>query len=342
LRGKNRDCVPAAEKRNAKLINTHIVKIAGLLINGITKKRDPAKETQNRQCTQCGKKLGVRFTNSICKNCMEKRKKYNKQYYKDKFSELSEKRKAIYAERKQTHQCPQCGKKKRKTDGHTFCEDCRAYQRNYRKEKSSRYRDRNRDKKRALYAKRKQNHQCPQCGKKLGLRYTKIKCKNCMEKSRQYNNEKSSEINDKRRALYAERKQNRQCPNCGKKKRKTDKHSFCEDCRAYQRNYYKERSSERTQNRQCTQCGKKLGVRYTKIKCKNCLEKSKQYYNEKSSELSEKKKAISAGRKQNRQCPNCGKKLGLRYTKTLCKDCLEKSRQYIKQYRNLKFSPKPH
>ena len=94
--------------------------------------------------------------------------------------------------------------------------------------------------------------------------------------------------NKERRKQYRERQELGLCPRCGKKKNKKEKYSFCEDCRAFFRNYQidkidkinsarKTRYEERKANRQCPRCGKKHGVRYTKIMCKKCLDKSYTY-----------------------------------------------------------------
>jgi len=94
--------------------------------------------------------------------------------------------------------------------------------------------------------------------------------------------------NKERRTVYLERQRQGLCPRCGKKKRKTEKHSYCEDCRAFFRGYQKEAATEisytrkalydeRKRNGQCPRCGKKHGARYTKIICKKCLEKSYSY-----------------------------------------------------------------
>jgi len=87
-----------------------------------------------------------------------------------------------------------------------------------------------------------------------------------------------------RRRTYRERKEQGNCPRCGRKKRKAEKTIYCEDCRAYFRDYVADNSevisssrqaiyNERKANGQCPCCGKKLGVRYNKIICRKCLDK---------------------------------------------------------------------
>jgi len=91
-------------------------------------------------------------------------------------------RRTVYLERQRQGLCPRCGKKKRKTEKFSYCEECRAFYRNYQEEKAAEISNN----RKAAYAERKENGQCPRCGKKLGVRYTKIMCKKCLEKSRQY------------------------------------------------------------------------------------------------------------------------------------------------------------
>ena len=91
-------------------------------------------------------------------------------------------RRTLYLERLEQGLCPRCGKKRPKKEKNSYCEDCRAFFRNYQEENAGEI-SRNR---KALYAERKQNRQCPRCGKKHGARYTKIMCKKCLEKSYSY------------------------------------------------------------------------------------------------------------------------------------------------------------
>jgi len=91
-----------------------------------------------------------------------------------------------------------------------------------------------------------------------------------------------------RRVIYNQRKKKGYCPRCGNKTGKNSKFIYCDDCREFFRNYNKKVS-----------------------KTLNKLRKAK--YDE---------------RKENNQCPRCGKKLGKRYTKTICPVCLEKQYNY--------------
>jgi uncharacterized paraquat-inducible protein A len=94
--------------------------------------------------------------------------------------------------------------------------------------------------------------------------------------------------NSERRIIYLERKEHGYCPRCGNKVRKNYKFSYCEDCRAFFRNYYNDisesisevrrsRYSQRKDNRQCPRCGKRLGKKYKNIICTECLEKQYKY-----------------------------------------------------------------
>ena len=91
-------------------------------------------------------------------------------------------RRALYRERQKKGLCPRCGKKKRKTEKYSNCDDCRAFFRKYQGENSAE----NNAARKAIYAKRKKNKQCPRCGKKHVSKYTKIMCKKCLEKSYSY------------------------------------------------------------------------------------------------------------------------------------------------------------
>ena len=95
--------------------------------------------------------------------------------------------------------------------------------------------------------------------------------------------------NKERRKIYLERQKQGLCPRCGKKKSKREKYSYCDDCREFYRNYQYEKSEEINSNR----------------------------------------KALYEERKANGQCPRCGKKHSARYTKIMCKKCLEKSYSYL-------------
>jgi len=91
--------------------------------------------------------------------------------------------------------------------------------------------------------------------------------------------------NKERRLIYKERKNQGFCPRCGQKKRKSDKNSYCEDCREYFRDYNYENADiinqarqdlyhQRKKNNQCPRCGKKIDSRYENIICRNCLAKA--------------------------------------------------------------------
>jgi Zn finger protein HypA/HybF involved in hydrogenase expression len=91
-----------------------------------------------------------------------------------------------------------------------------------------------------------------------------------------------------RRKLYIQRKKNGCCPRCGQKVRKNSKFSFCDDCRSFFRSYFSEISDRINIARK---------ARYDK-------------------------------RKKNSQCPRCGKPLDKRYSKIICKKCLDKQYEY--------------
>ena len=93
-------------------------------------------------------------------------------------------RRIIYLQRKESGHCPRCGGKKNKSDiQHTYCEDCRSFFRNYQKEGS----ESANEIKKSRYLERKNNRQCPRCGKKHGKRYSNIICLDCLDKQYGYN-----------------------------------------------------------------------------------------------------------------------------------------------------------
>ena len=96
--------------------------------------------------------------------------------------------------------------------------------------------------------------------------------------------------NKERRATYRERKELGLCPRCGGKVRKNSRFTFCDDCREFFRDY----NAETAEN------------------------------------TSEIRRARYAERIENHQCPRCGKKLGKKYTKKICPECLEKQYSYNK------------
>jgi len=92
-------------------------------------------------------------------------------------------RTALYLQRKKEGCCPRCGGRKKKNSKFIFCDDCRAFFRNYNKSISE---DLNEARK-SRYDERKENHQCPRCGKKLVKSYKKTMCLACLEKQYKYN-----------------------------------------------------------------------------------------------------------------------------------------------------------
>jgi hypothetical protein len=93
------------------------------------------------------------------------------------------KRRIVYRKRKESGCCPRCGVKVRKNSKFIYCEDCRAFFRNYNNsisEELSRTR-------KARYDERKENNQCPRCGKNLGKKYKRTICLSCLKIQYKYN-----------------------------------------------------------------------------------------------------------------------------------------------------------
>ena len=92
----------------------------------------------------------------------------------------------------------------------------------------------------------------------------------------------------KRKVLYQKRRKSGDCPRCGKKRSKTSKYIFCDDCRAFFRGYNQEISetinkdrrakyNKRKKSNECPRCGKKLPKTYEKKICPKCLAKQYEY-----------------------------------------------------------------
>jgi len=83
---------------------------------------------------------------------------------------------------------------------------------------------------RAVYLQRKKSGYCPRCGNKKRKSYKFSYCEDCREFFRSYNREISDHNNKVRKALYARRKKNKQCPRCGKNLGKRYKKIICAEC----------------------------------------------------------------------------------------------------------------
>ena len=71
---------------------------------------------------------------------------------------------------------------------------------------------------------------CPRCGAKKKKRETTKYCGNCLEYFRNYGSINSELQNEKRRALYNERVENRLCTRCGVKLPKKHTKKRCDKC----------------------------------------------------------------------------------------------------------------
>jgi len=92
-------------------------------------------------------------------------------------------RRIIYLQRREQGFCPRCGVKLRKGYKFSYCEECRAFFRDYNDKIS----DSINKVRKARYNLRKKNNQCPRCGKPLGKKYDKTICEECLEKQYKYN-----------------------------------------------------------------------------------------------------------------------------------------------------------
>jgi ribosomal protein L37AE/L43A len=94
-----------------------------------------------------------------------------------------------------------------------------------------------------------------------------------------------AELPEDRRKIYAKRKKSGCCPRCGKVKGKREKFIYCNDCREYHRNFGSEIADK----------------------------------------INKKRKAVYKLRQKNHQCGRCGAKLPKKYTKKMCRECLDKA-----------------
>ena len=95
----------------------------------------------------------------------------------------------------------------------------------------------------ALYKKRKKLGLCPRCGGKKRKNEKFSYCSDCRAFYRNYNEETSEKQNERRKAAYDRRKENGQCPRCGKKLGAKYKNTICKACldKQYKYNYGKKR-----------------------------------------------------------------------------------------------------
>lgn len=149
---------------------------------------------------------------------------------------VNKERRKAYLERKEEGLCPRCGRKKRKSEKFIYCDACREYHRNAHQKVASRQNK----KKRTEYEERKNNRQCPRCGKILGKKYKNTTCRECLDKQYDYCNPNIKKVYKKKKIQYYQRKENGQCTRCGKVLGKKDKHVICRKC-IDKRNEYNER-----------------------------------------------------------------------------------------------------
>lgn len=81
-----------------------------------------------------------------------------------------------------------------------------------------------------LYLQRKKSSLCPRCGIKVRKTSKYIYCDDCRGFFRDYNNEKSEDINYARKLRYEQRKEENRCPRCGVFVGKRAKGILCLTC----------------------------------------------------------------------------------------------------------------
>ena len=90
---------------------------------------------------------------------------------------------------------------------------------------------------RISYHEKRESGYCPRCGVKKKKREKFIYCGDCREFFRNYVKENSESVNLQRKIKYAQRKENHQCPRCGKKLGKRYKKTICQICLEKQYQY---------------------------------------------------------------------------------------------------------
>lgn len=83
---------------------------------------------------------------------------------------------------------------------------------------------------RVNYSQRAEKGNCPRCGDSIGASSRYKYCDSCREYFRDYMKEHNEAINALRKEHYAQRKQNNQCPKCGKKLGKKYTKKICAVC----------------------------------------------------------------------------------------------------------------
>jgi len=101
---------------------------------------------------------------------------------------------------------------------------------------------------RIIYLQRKERGYCPRCGNKVRKNSKFTYCEDCRSFFRDYNKKVSKSLNKMRKARYDERKENKQCPRCGKNLGKKYKNIFCSTCleKQYRYNYGKNKLKSKT------------------------------------------------------------------------------------------------
>jgi len=90
---------------------------------------------------------------------------------------------------------------------------------------------------RKIYLERKESGCCPRCGVKVKKSSKFIYCEDCRGFFRNYNKEHSEDINETRKTLYEQRKENGCCPRCAKRLGKRYKNIICSECLEQQYEY---------------------------------------------------------------------------------------------------------
>lgn len=154
-------------------------------MNEIEKRREKYLALQSaHKCVKCGQKLRGDYFYVMCPKCRKTASRNTQKWRKahpDYWKKWKYKRTIIPGI------CKDCGATI--TTEYQRCADCRARASLRTAEKRAAHREEYNAQQRIyakdLYQRRKQNHLCARCGKKLPLDYSKVNCFSCLEKDRQ-------------------------------------------------------------------------------------------------------------------------------------------------------------
>jgi ribosomal protein L37AE/L43A len=111
--------------------------------------------------------------------------------------------------------------------------------------------------------------------------------------------------------------------------KKTEAQTYYETHKEEIKKRRKARYHERIKEHCCPACGKKMRATYKLTYCPDCLvDLNDRQKNVDRDSVNEQRRTRYETRKDDHLCPRCGKKLRATYTATLCKTCLDYSKDH--------------